>query len=217
MHLPDGILPPAVTLTGYAVSVAVAGFCLYQIRQFPDPRAEVPRTALLTAVFFVASLIAIPLPPISVHLLLNGLLGALLGWFAFPAILVGLALQALMFGHGGVTTIGINGVILGLPALLAFALFRLAGKLPRQFQKLGERVLGFVVGAGAVALSVLLFAGLALSFLPAAIDAERERQALAALMLAYLPVLVLEGLITALLVGFLQKVSPELLHGRASR
>ena len=57
-------------------------------------------------------------------LVLGGLLGAVLGYFAFPAILVALFFQAVMFGHGGLTTLGINGVILGLPSLLSAMIFR---------------------------------------------------------------------------------------------
>lgn len=204
MHLPDGILPLPVTLGGYAVTIAVAALCLRRINARADPRAEVPRAALLSAAFFVASLIHIPLPPLSVHLLLNGLLGVVLGCFAFPAILIGLFLQAVMFGHGGLTTLGVNAVILGLPALAAAALFRL---LPG-----GGPVAGFVAGAAAVALSVLLFAVILLGSLPAHLDAELERRAVVILASAHLPVILLEGAATAMLVAFFRRVSPAFLE-----
>ena len=69
-------------------------------------REGVPKASLLTAAFFVASWIHIPVPPTSVHLVLNGLVGAALGYYAFPAILIGLFFQAVMFQHGGLTTPG---------------------------------------------------------------------------------------------------------------
>lgn len=204
MHVPDGILPPSVTIAGYAAAIGVAALCMRRIRARSDPHHDVPRASLLAAAFFVASLIHFPLPPLSVHLTLNGLLGVVLGWFAFPAILIGLFLQAVMFGHGGLTTLGVNAVIIGLPALAAAALFRLR---PR-----GGPVMGFSAGASAAALSVLLFAAILLANLPAHLDAGMERRAVAALALAYLPAILLEGVLAAMLVAFFRRVSPAFLE-----
>lgn len=212
MHLPDGILPLPLTLGGYAASILIAAYCLRRIRRMPDPYQEVPRAALLTAAFFIASLVHFPLPPVSVHLVLNGLLGVILGWFAFPAILVGLFLQAVMFGHGGLTTLGINGLVLGLPALVAFGFFRLHRLWPVAGRRRAAVVAGFIAGAGGIALAVALF-GLALfSHLPAHLDPTVERMAFLALAMAYLPVMVLEGVLAAVLVAFFLRAGPELLE-----
>ena len=48
-----------------------------------------------------------------------------LGYFAFPAILIGLLFQALVIGHGGLTTLGVNAAMMGIPALLAYHIFQL--------------------------------------------------------------------------------------------
>src|SRR5262249_45378978 len=48
-----------------------------------------------------------------------------LGWRAALAIPVGLFLQAALFGHGAFSTLGVNAVVMGLPALAAGGLFRL--------------------------------------------------------------------------------------------
>lgn len=211
MHLPDGLLPLPITLGGYAASWVIAAWCIQRLRAKPDPYQEVPRAALLTAAFFVASLIHLPLPPVSVHLILNGLLGVVLGWFAFPAILVGLFLQAVMFGHGGITTLGINALILGLPALAAFGLVQFLRQFSVWRAPNATAIAGFVAGALAVGLSVTLFAVLILSYLPAHLDATLEQQAIRALILAYLPVMLLEGVITAILLRFLLRVQPNML------
>ena len=55
--------------------------------------------------------------PSSAHLLLNGLIGVVLGRRAVLAILVGLTLQAILFGHGGFLTLGVNTCVMALPAL----------------------------------------------------------------------------------------------------
>jgi len=91
---------------------------------------EIPRIALLTSAFFVASLIHVRLGPTSVHLLLNGLVGVILGWRAGLAIPVGLALQAVLLGHGGFSTIGVNASVMTIPALLCGGLFSLLRRAP---------------------------------------------------------------------------------------
>lgn len=207
MHLPDGIVPLGFALAGYGASAGLCALCLSRIAQRPDPRAAVPRAAMMTAAFFAASLVAIPVPPASVHLVLSGLMGVMLGWFAFPAILVGLFLQAVMFGHGGLTSLGLNGVIIGLPALLAGAVWWLAA--PRFW------VAGAVAaGAGAVALSLGLFAAILLAGLPAHLDAGAERAALAALVLAHVPLIVVEGVVVLGVIRLLRRIEPGMVpHG----
>jgi cobalt/nickel transport system permease protein len=86
--------------------------------------------ALLTAAFFVASLVHIQVGPTSAHLLLNGLVGVVLGWRAALAIPVGLFLQAALIGHGGFLTLGVNSCVMVLPALLAWQLFALMRRVP---------------------------------------------------------------------------------------
>jgi len=74
--------------------------------------------------FFVASLIHIPIGPSSAHLVLNGLVGVLLGWAAFPSIFVGLVLQALVFQFGGLTTLGVNTFAMAMPGVVVYFAFK---------------------------------------------------------------------------------------------
>lgn len=210
MHIPDGIVPLTVCVGGYATTTALTWYSLRQINRSPDPQAMVPRAALLTAVFFVASWIHIPLPPISVHLVLTGLLGVILGWYAIPAILVGLFFQAVMFQHGGITTLGINATIMGIPALLAFGLFRLRFVIGHSSRWLTGAA-GFLAGSVGVGLAVLLFYGVLMATIPANLNGAAEQAALSLLAFAHLPTMVIEGILTALLVLFLQHIKPELL------
>lgn len=212
MHIPDGILPAPALIGGYATTGLTTWFALRKINSSPEPTQGVPRAALLTAAFFAASLIHIPVPPASVHFVLNGLLGVVLAYYAFPAILVGLLLQAVMFGHGGLSTLGVNAVIMGIPALIAYFIFGLRDRLPRSFNpKLITGLFAFLAGAGGVAISVCLFYGLVILNIPAELDANAERAALFTLFLAHIPLVILEGIFTAFLVLFLEKVKPELL------
>jgi cobalt/nickel transport system permease protein len=151
-------------------------------------------------------------PPASVHLVLNGLLGTILGYFAFPAILIGLFFQAVMFQHGGLTTLGINAVVMGVPAIIAHYIFRLR-KLGKQENRTKTAVSGFLSGAVALGVSVALFAVILMTNIPADMNIITEQAAIYALAIAYLPLIVIEGIITAMLTVFLQRVRPRVLDG----
>jgi cobalt/nickel transport system permease protein len=114
VHISDGILSAPWLVGGYVVALALAAV---GARKVADE--EIPPIALLASAFFVASLIHVPVGPTSVHLLLNGLLGVVLGTRACLAIPVGLCLQAALIGHGGFSTLGVNTCVLATPALIA--------------------------------------------------------------------------------------------------
>jgi cobalt/nickel transport system permease protein len=80
---------------------------------------DIPRIGLLTAAFFVTSEIRVDVGPTSVHLLLSALVGIVLGSRAVIAVAIGLFLQKVLLGHGGFTSLGLNCVIIALPALFA--------------------------------------------------------------------------------------------------
>ncbi|TVQ84762.1 MAG: cobalt transporter CbiM [Chromatiaceae bacterium] len=204
MHLPDGLLPVGMAAAGYAGSAALLGLSLNRIARLPDPGAAMPRAAMLTAVFFAVSSIAVPVPPTTVHPMLVGLMGVLLGWFAVPAILVGLFLQAVLFGHGGLTTLGLNGLILASPALIAWVVWRaLAPRAPT--------VAAVIAGSGAAALALALFVTLVLLGLPADVDGAAERAALGVFVFAHLPLVLAEGILVAVVLRVLARVEPGLL------
>jgi cobalt/nickel transport system permease protein len=197
MHISDGVLPTAVTVGALAVSLAVASWSVRRT----DP-GDLPKMAVVTSAFFVASLIHLPIGPTSVHLLLPGLVGVLLGRAAFLSIALGLILQSLLFQFGGITALGANALMMGIPALLAGVLFRwLKGaSLPRHI--LAAAVAGALgVGLAVLNLALLLLTG-GEDFLGVARIA----------MYAHLPVLLIEASISAFVVSFLYKVKPELLR-----
>jgi cobalt/nickel transport system permease protein len=125
VHISDGLLEAPWWIGGFVGAALLAWLAAWRIRE-----EEIPRVALLTAGFFVASLIHVRVGPTSVHLLFNGLVGVVLGRRAALAIVIGVALQVALLGHGGFTTIGINSCVMALPALLSWQLFRVLHRLP---------------------------------------------------------------------------------------
>ena len=198
MHIAEGVLSPAV-LAGGAV-LALAGTAL-GLRKLEYDRLVA--VGILSAAFFVASLIHVPVGLFSAHLVLNGLVGVLLGWAAFPSILVALLLQALLFQFGGITVLGVNVFTMGFAAVISWYVFRAICYLCPGMK--GVRVAAFMGGALGVALAAVLTA-LALAFTD-----EGFWLAARLLLLAHLPVMLVEGLVTMFTVSFIMRVRPELL------
>ena len=127
MHISEGVLSGTVLISGAVLAAVGTGIGLKKLDY-----DQIAKTGMLAAAFFVASLIHIPIGPSNAHLILNGLVGLLLGWAAFPAILVALILQAAFFQFGGITTLGVNTLIMALPAVLCYLIFgRLVTKSSR--------------------------------------------------------------------------------------
>jgi len=214
MHIPDGILTPQVIIGGYVTAGALTAFSLRKINQQSEPEAHIPKAALMTAAFFVASWIHIPVPPTSVHLVLNGILGVVLGWYAVPAILVGLFLQAVMFQHGGLTTLGINATMMGVPALLAFGIFQLRNR----FNLTGAmftNIFAFLGGAFGLGLAALIAFTILVTSIPTYIDVATEQAAITTLTVAHIPLAIIEGFFTVLIISFLLRVRPDMVESHA--
>jgi cobalt/nickel transport system permease protein len=213
MHIPDGMLPPTVSITGYALTGGITWFSLQKIKKESNPQQEIPKASLLTSAFFVASLIHIPLPvpPYSIHFILNGLMGIILGFYAFPAILIGLFFQAVFFNHGGLSTLGINAIIMGLPALLAHQIWSL-----RYFKLLDKplaiTIVTFLAGSGSLFLSAVIYVLITINSISPDLDIKAEQIATVGQLTGYAVQAIIEGILTIMLVSFLETVKPEILN-----
>ncbi|PIE66626.1 MAG: cobalamin biosynthesis protein CbiM [Deltaproteobacteria bacterium] len=198
MHIAEGVLTGPVLAAGALMAFAGTAVGLKKLEL--DRVAE---TGMLASAFFVASLIHVPVGPSNVHLILNGIVGLLLGWAAFPAILTALLLQAMLFQYGGITTLGVNTVIMALPAVAGY---HLCG--PFVLKNVSwAAIAAFVCGAGSVLLGSLLVAA-CLVF-----TGENFLEVAGLVVAAHLPIMVIEGIITVFCVAFLKKVKPEILQG----
>ncbi|MDJ0716311.1 MAG: cobalt transporter CbiM [Prochloraceae cyanobacterium] len=210
MHIPDGILPASISISGYAITGGVTWYSLRRINKEKNPQEKIPQASLLTAVFFVASLVHIPIVFTSIHLILNGVMGIILGYYAFPAILIGLFFQAVMFGHGGLSTLGINAVIMGIPALFAHHFFQLRKAISPK-QQIWTGIWAFIAGGGALAMSASIFAFIVLTNISPDLDAQTEQKAIYISLAGYTIQAIIEGMFAAMLLSYLQRVKPEIL------
>jgi cobalt/nickel transport system permease protein len=160
---------------------------------------------MVAAVYFMTTLMRIPVGPASTHLVLTGMIGLLLGWAAFPAVGAALFLQTVLFGFGGLTSWGANVLSTALPAVVCSYLF---GPLLR---RAGEPRAAFLLGAAAGAAGVLLSGTMLAGTL---FLSGREFVGVgAAILLSHCPVILVEAVATGAIVSFLMRVSPETLRG----
>jgi cobalt/nickel transport system permease protein len=199
MHISEGVLSAPVLATGAALAAAGISVGLKKMDY-----EKIPHVAVLSSAFFVASLIHVPIGPSNAHLIINGINGLLLGWLCFPSILVALALQAILFQFGGITVLGVNTVNMALPGVICYFIF---GRIVNHERRALALAAAFACGAFAVFLSGVLVA-VSLLF------TEKSFLSVAELIiLAHLPIMVIEGIITLFCVAFLKRVKPELLGG----
>jgi len=190
VHISDGVLAPEVWITGYIITAIILFFTLRKMRA-----DDIPRISIVTSAFFVASLIHVPIGPTSVHLILNGLMGILLGIYSYPAIFIGLLLQALLFQHGGITTLGINTIDMGIPALIAYYLFRIR-KNP--------------IMAG-ISCGIAVFLAVLLTSVVLILSGAEYYEVAILLFTAHIPVALIEAIVSAFVVATLLKVKREVI------
>lgn len=196
-HIPDGLLSLPVTVAGGVLAAAALAATARRLNE-----DELPRVAVMAAVFFVASLVSVPMGPTSIHLILSGLMGVIIGWATVPAVFVGLVLQAAFFGFGGFAALGVNTVNIAMPGAVLAAL---AAPLLRQGTPFRAGLVAAAVGALSVAATGLL--------VMAALWASDQAYALSArvMLLSYVPLALAEAVLSGVAVAFLARVKPELL------
>lgn len=211
MHVPDGFLDaPTSIATGAAAAVAV-GVSLRGARRELDDRTT-PLTGLVAAFVFAVQMLNFPVGAGTSGHLLGGTLAAILvgPWTAVLGMTVVLGVQALFFADGGITALGTNVLLMGvITVVVGWAVFRLVQRvLPR---RPGSAVpASFVAAAISVPASALGFVGLYLVGGTAAIPMS----ALTVSMLGWHVLIgVGEAAITALTVGSVLAVRPDLVYG----
>ncbi len=138
MHIPDGFIAPQMYLPLYGAAAGLWAVGARRIARDLD-ETTLPWLAALTAAAFALSFIALPLPGgTSAHVTGVGLLAACFGiWQAFMALSLVFAIQALLFGDGGVTTLPLNALAMGFAGALAargvFLSTRRVGQTPALF------------------------------------------------------------------------------------
>jgi cobalt/nickel transport system permease protein len=200
-HIPDGVLSLPVLVGGGVIAVGAVALGLKKIGD-----EDIPRTAILASGFFAVSLFALPVGPSSIHLLLGGLMGIVLGTAIFPAVCVALLLQAVMFGFGGLTTLGVNIVNIALPGAVIGAI--VAPMIQRATPARAALIAGIASALSVALTGLMVAASLALSSADYMLSAR-------VMIATYLPLMLVEGFVGGFCISFVKRVKPELLAGAA--
>jgi cobalt/nickel transport system permease protein len=209
MHIPDGFLAPAITLPAYAIA---APLWVWAARKhFGQDQVEaLPSVGALTAVAFVLQTIMIPVPGgTSTHLVGASLLALAQGsGVAFVCESLVLLIQALFFGAGGITVLGVNALAMGLAGpFVAWAVMRLLGK---RFPRLAAFLAGYL-GLQVSTFAVAGVLGLQHLFAPGHLPTPFA----VVLVTMMLPSLLLTGIVEGLYTMFAFRILARL-RGRTS-
>jgi len=128
MHIPDGYLSPSTCTVLYGAAAPFWYVALQRVKKLLATRL-VPLLSVMAALSFVIMMFNLPLPGGTTgHAIGVGIAAIILGpWASILAISIALAIQAIFFGDGGITTLGancFNMAIMG--SLVAYAVYRLA-------------------------------------------------------------------------------------------
>jgi cobalt/nickel transport system permease protein len=201
LHIPDGVLPVWLWASGWLVTLLV----LWRTGRQPAPQTIAYQGALGGLMLAAMSL---PLGPFEYHLTLAGPIGVLLGPAgALQVAFVTSAILAL-FGHGGLTVIGLNTLVLGVASTGAWAGYRILARRMRPAWALATGTAAGQLVAGGVWFAIVW---LAAGRPPWSLSPARH----GAVVLLALPLWILgavfEGLVAWGMGRFLARVHPGLL------
>lgn len=121
IHIPDGVLPIWLVASGWLLTLVLV-FVASRVSQRHEMRRKVPLIGVVSALMLVA--MSSEIVPLAYHINLTVVGGILLGpvLSVIAAFIVEVVLA--MLGHGGVTVIGLNTLIVGAEMVLGWAFFR---------------------------------------------------------------------------------------------
>lgn len=121
MHIPDGVLPIWIVALGWVVTALLLALSIRRVNS-EDVKRKLPLIGIVSALMITG--MTLEIVPIAYHINLSIIAGILLGpALAFISVFI-VDLIISMFGHGGVTVVGLNTIVIGAEAVLGYYLFQ---------------------------------------------------------------------------------------------
>lgn len=213
MHVPDGFIDAPVSAAAGVVAAGAVAVGLRGARRELDQRTA-PLAGLVAAFIFAVQMLNFPVAAGTSGHLLGGALAAILvgPYTGVLCIAVVLLMQGILFADGGLTALGVNITVMGVvTVVVAYALFRgLTRVLPRT--RRSTTAAAFVAALVSVPAAALAFT------LIYAIGGTTDvpiGKVLTAMVGVHVLIGIGEAAITALTVGAVIAVRPDLVHGAA--
>lgn len=122
IHIPDGVLPFWLWASGWLLALVLVGLA-GKLAERADARRKVPLLGVVSALMLVA--MSSEIVPLAYHINLTVVGGVLLGPVLAPIAAFIVEIVLAMLGHGGVTVLGLNTLVMSFEMLAGWALFRL--------------------------------------------------------------------------------------------
>ncbi|WP_190008967.1 energy-coupling factor ABC transporter permease [Streptomyces anulatus] len=211
MHVPDGFIDAPVSVAAGVVAAGAVAVSLRGARRELDERTA-PLAGLVAAFIFAVQMLNFPVAAGTSGHLMGGALAAILvgPYTGVLCVAVVLLMQGIFFADGGLTALGVNVTVMGVvTVLVAYGLFRLlTGVLPstRRSATVSAFVAALVsVPAAAAAFTLLYWIG-GTTDIPIG-------KVFTAMVGVHTLIGIGEAVITALTVGAVLAVRPDLVHG----
>ncbi|MEV4582697.1 energy-coupling factor ABC transporter permease [Nonomuraea jabiensis] len=208
MHVPDGFFNAATSISAGVVAAAGVTVCLRGARRELDDRTA-PMAGLVAAFIFAVQMLNFPVAAGTSGHLLGGALAAILvgPYTGVLCMAVVLLVQGVFFADGGLTALGVNITIMGIvTVVVGWGIFRAVAGLSRGRVTVAAFLAALVsVPASALAFTLLFWIGG---------TAPIEVGAVAAAMGGvHVLIGIGEAVITAVTVGAVLAVRPDLVYG----
>jgi cobalt/nickel transport system permease protein len=202
MHIPDGYLDPSIATITYLLSIAYLAYSLHRCKLSSESE-KLSAITVFAATIFVAQMINWPIPGgTSLHFLGGALVGIVLGpWVGSVTIFLVLLVQCLIFHDGGITALGANTLNMAIVAVVSgYLIYRSTRR------RMGGMLASFVAGWISVALAGLVCGvelGLSSNFI------YNIYVTVPVMGGWHLALGLIEGLITSMVVRYLEARSPH--------
>ena len=203
MHLPDGIIPLWQTVIYWIITLIFLALYLFKLSKENKREKMIINTAIIAAVAIAASSLSIPSPfGVPIHFFIIPLAAILLGPLtAVTVAFLCFTVQFLFLGMGGITTLGVNTVTMGIVmSFSTYIFYKLTLDLDVKLSIFSGTFMGIILATVAMIL-ILIGANVATLEL-----------LLTTLIPFYLFVAVIEGVTNVFIINFISKMKPEMLE-----
>jgi cobalt/nickel transport system permease protein len=208
LHIPDGVLPVLLWAPGLGLALLLLVLGARVLRGVSPQRLAYQ--SALGALVLAAMVVELPLGPLDYHLTLVGPVGVLLGGAAvFQVVFVANAILALV-GHGGLTVVGLNALVLGAGGVLALPVYKIC------VRRWGAPVaLTVATAVTQIVSGALWLTGMAVAMHVQAVGPNRVKLVAGVAFPLYLAGIVIESAVAFGIARFIVRVRPDLLPGGA--
>jgi cobalt/nickel transport system permease protein len=208
LHIPDGVLPVLLWAPGLGLALLLLVLGARVLRGASPQRLAYQ--SALGALVLAAMVVELPLGPLDYHLTLVGPVGVLLGAASvFQVVFVANAILALV-GHGGLTVVGLNALVLGAGGVLALPVYLMCVRRWGAPVALTAATAVTQIVSGALWLTVM-----AVAMHVQAVGPNRVKLVAGVAFPLYLAGIVIESAVAFGIARFIVRVRPDLLPGGA--